>query len=67
MLAYAGKWFDGQIDIIPFQLKRTDELISMRWHLTSSEKHKINHAIYLPENQESVKKLTRLLGQAKTQ
>ncbi len=67
MIAYAGKWFNGQIDVVPFQLKRTSELISMSWHLTSSEKHKISRAIFLPENQESVKRLKLLLGDQKNQ
>lgn len=62
LLMYASAWFDGKIDIIPFQLKNEDkDPISLSWHLTEKEKKQILTAIELPENKEAIWKLKILL------
>lgn len=62
LLMYASAWFDGTIDIIPFQLKNEEkDPISLSWHLTEREKRQILEAIELPENKEAIWKLKILL------
>lgn len=62
LLMYASAWFDGTIDIIPFQLKNEEkDPISLSWHLTEREKRQILEAIELPENREAIEKLKKLL------
>lgn len=62
LLMYASAWFDGTIDIIPFQLKNEEkDPISLSWHLTEKEKRQILEAIELPQNKESIWKLKILL------
>ena len=61
LLQYASLWFDGEIDIVPFQLKNDiDEKISLSWHLTLKEKKQIYKALEMEENQESINKLRKL-------
>lgn len=59
---YASRWFDGQIDVVEFQLKneKTDN-ISLSWHLTKTEKQKIIKSIKEEENKAALKKLISLL------
>lgn len=62
LLQYASLWFDGKIDIVPFQLKNNpDEKISLSWHLTEKEKKQIYNAMTLDENIKSAQKLKKLL------
>lgn len=64
LLQYTSSWFDGPIDVIDLQLKSHDveaSNISMSWHLTAKEKVRIREAVKLPENQEAIKKLRKLL------
>lgn len=62
LLQYASAWFEGKIDIIDFQLKNEKpDRISMSWHLTKKEKKKVLSSINLPENQDAIKKLKKLL------
>ncbi|PCJ83934.1 MAG: phospholipase [Flavobacteriales bacterium] len=62
LLQYASLWFDGQIDVVSFQLKNEgEERISLSWHLTNKEKRQILQAIELPENQQSIEKLKELI------
>ncbi len=62
LLMYASAWFDGTIDIIPFQLKNEEkDPISLSWHLTEKEKKQIYEAVNLPQNKESFWKLKILL------
>ena len=63
LIQYASLWFNGNIDVVPIQMKRNDELISLSWHLTRNEKEKIIDAINLPENQASIAKLKLLLAE----
>lgn len=52
LLQYASSWFNGGIEVIPFMLKSDPEQrISLSWHLTNSEKHRIIRALYGSENQ----------------
>ena len=63
VLQYVSAWFDGQIDVVDFQLKNDEKLkISMSWHLTPQEKKNVIEAIYLKENQDAIKKLQTLLN-----
>lgn len=62
LLQYASSWFDAPIDVIDMQLRSHDENnISMSWHLTSKEKIKIRESVKLPENQQAISKLKKLL------
>ena len=62
LLMYASAWFDGTIDIVPFQLKNEEkDPISLSWHLTEKEKKQIIDAIHLPENTQSIELLKKLL------
>ena len=62
MLQYSSSWFDGQIDVLPFQLKNDpSQRISLSWHLTNFEKQYIMESLDIPENQEILKKLKDLL------
>ena len=62
LVQYAGSWFDGPIDVIDLQLKSHDvSNISMSWHLTSKEKVRIRESVKLPENQEAIRRLKKLL------
>ena len=65
LVQYASLWFNGNIDVVPLQMKKNDELISLSWHLTRNEKQKIIDAIDLPENQASIAKLQKLLEEPK--
>jgi hypothetical protein len=62
-LEYASSWFDGQIDVVDFQLKNEEELdkISLSWHLTNQEKNKVLNSINLPENRASIDRLRMLI------
>ncbi|MGI8893712.1 MAG: patatin-like phospholipase family protein, partial [Bacteroidia bacterium] len=66
LVQYASLWFNGNIDVVPLQMKKNNELISLSWHLTRNEKQKIMDAIHLPENQASIAKLQLLLAEPKS-
>lgn len=55
---------DGEIDVVSFMYRPSQltEEASMSFHLTKKEKEDIIDAIYLKENQESLRKLEELLG-----
>ena len=58
MIQYAGTWFNGKIDVIPFQLKNDPgQHISLSWHLTNKEKELIMQSLYIPENQKIIEDL----------
>lgn len=62
LLQYAGQWFNGEIDVIDFELRnQKPDNISLSWHLTDSEKQKVLNSINLPENQEAIRRLKKLL------
>ena len=62
LLQYTSTWFDGKIDIIPFELGNDEgHEISLSWHLTKKEKQHVLESIYLKKNQESIARLTKLL------
>ena len=68
-LERSAKWFDGEIDFIPFQYpvgtissqKDGERKAVLSWHLTRKEKESIRKEIYSPRNQASAKKLVSLL------
>jgi len=61
-LEYVSSWFNGQVDVIDFQLKNeSPDRISLSWHLTNREKNNVLRSIHLPENQEAINKLQSLL------
>ncbi|MBI4930454.1 MAG: patatin-like phospholipase family protein [Bacteroidetes bacterium] len=61
-IEFISSWFNGQIDIVDFDLKNeVPDKISLSWHLTNHEKQKVANSIDLPENRESIDKLRRLL------
>ena len=58
----ADLWCKSSIDVIDLQLRNElNDRISLSWHLTNKEKKKVLASIKLPENQEAVKKLAKLL------
>lgn len=62
LLMYASAWFDGPIDVVPFQLRNEEhDPISLSWHLTQKEKNQILEAIELPQNREAMEKLRNFL------
>lgn len=47
----ASNWFAGKIDVIDFELKNDEpDIISLSWHLTSSEKEKVMGSMQTPSN-----------------
>lgn len=75
-ISYARDWFDGSIDRIDIQyqsedyspilqkmdsIRQNNSRASLSWRLTTREKHGIVNAIYTPENQEQLQKLSDLL------
>jgi hypothetical protein len=58
----ADSWTKSKIEIIDLQLRneKTDR-ISLSWHLTNKEKKKVLASLYLPENQEAMKRIINLL------
>ena len=66
LLQYASTWFKGDIDVIPFQLKNDpSQRISLSWHLTRFEKEHIMESLSIPQNQEKLVELKKLLGVVK--
>ena len=58
----ADLWCKSQIDIIDLQLRNElNDRISLSWHLTNKEKKKVLASISLPENQEAIKRIVKLL------
>ncbi len=63
LLQYASSWFEGDIDVIPFQLKNDPgQKISLSWHLNNIEKDRIMKSLYIKENQASVERLKKLIN-----
>ncbi len=62
LVSFAQKSYPFKMDLVSFCLLQRDKNeISLSWHLTKSEKKKVNNAIYFPENQKSLKRLKELL------
>jgi hypothetical protein len=58
----ADLWCKSQIDIIDLELRNElNDRISLSWHLTNKEKKKVLASLQLPENQEAIKRLIKLL------
>ncbi len=58
----ADLWCKSKIEIVDLQLRndKTDH-ISLSWHLTNKEKRKVMASLYLPENQDAIKRIVELL------
>jgi len=62
LLKYSKGWFNGSIDIINYQLNKSEEnYISLSWHLTAKEKQQIINSINLAENKKAEQRLLELL------
>jgi len=62
LIQYANTWFQGNVDVIDFQLKNDKKRkISLSFHLTTQEKNQILDAINTEENQKAIKKLKGLI------
>jgi hypothetical protein len=63
LLFFVREWFSGKLEILDFELKNEEtDRISLSWHLTNYEKKKILNSLDSPENQESFRKLAKLIG-----
>jgi hypothetical protein len=55
--------FDFPVDVVTFNLRESiEDRISLSWHLTSSEKQKIERSLHSPENNNALERLKKLLG-----
>ena len=62
LLKMTDHGFNVPIHQIPLEIRyQTGDHIALSWHLTPLEKNKINQSIYEPENQASLRKLSKLL------
>lgn len=62
MLQFTSAWYDGQIDVIDFNLEnRGTDRVSLSWHLTPKEKRHIMNAIYQENNQKEIERLKFLM------
>jgi hypothetical protein len=59
----ADKWVKSHVDIVRLELQNeANDHISLSWHLTHKEKQKVFNSLNLPENQESISKISKLLN-----
>lgn len=65
LLQYFSECFDGEIDLVDFELptRKKGQKLSLSWHLTESEKNQITNAFNLPNNQKSLERLKYLMRQ----
>jgi hypothetical protein len=63
LLQYCSEWFNGDIDVINFELPQggKHKELSLSWHLTDKEKEQIINAMKLPHNQDSMDRLKKLM------
>lgn len=62
LVQYASLWFESKIDFVDFEMRNDKKnRVSLSWHLTNKEKKNILESINLPENQESIRRLKKLL------
>jgi hypothetical protein len=61
LLQFTSSWFDGEIDIVDFQLNDKEQKISLSWHLTTKEKKAVIESMRHPDNQQALKRLKELL------
>ncbi len=63
LLQYFSECFDGEIDVVDFELpqRKKGKKLSLSWHLTESEKRQIMNAFKLPSNEKSLKRLKVLM------
>jgi hypothetical protein len=59
---YAQSWFKGNLHYITVELPTKEQDISLSWHLTTREKNLVYNSVYLPQNQEELKKLVDILN-----
>lgn len=62
LLMLASQSFDFPIDLITFNLReREEDRISLSWHLTTQEKHRVFEALERKQNKASLEQLKRIL------
>ncbi len=62
LIEYAGEWFNGKVDVIDLELtQKSNQSISLSWHLTALEKQQIKNAVYNEKNKDALEHLNQLL------
>jgi len=61
MLDMFKQGFDGNVEVLNFNLSENEEPISMSWHLTKKEKKLIFESINCEKNTENIKRLKSLI------
>ncbi len=61
MLQYINNDLEKTINVINFEIDNPNNSISLSWHLTTKEKERVINSIYSDSNQESLKRLKKLL------
>lgn len=62
LIQMADFWCKSKIEFIDLQLRNEKkDHISLSWHLTNKEKNKVYASIFLPENQEAIRRVLELL------
>ena len=62
MLQFTSAWYDGQIDVIDFNLEnKGSDRVSLSWHLTPKEIRHIKSAINQENNQKEIERLKFLM------
>ncbi len=62
LLKYTETMLNCPFDYVQFQLPKTDERITLSWHLTMKEKQFLINAAYSDENKESFRRIELLLN-----
>ena len=62
LFLYMQDWFGSKMDVLDFELKNEeDDNISLSWHLTNNEKHKVLNSLMTEENRRNMEILVRKL------
>jgi hypothetical protein len=62
LIQMADIWCKSKIEFIDLQLRNEkNDHISLSWHLTNKEKKKVFASVFLPENQDAIKRIVELL------
>ena len=62
MLQFTSAWYDGQVDVIDFNLEnKGSDRVSLSWHLTPKEIRHIKSAINQDNNQKEIERLKFLM------
>ncbi len=63
VIASLKKILDGKFYFFSFRFGSVNKRVSLSWHLTLREKNILKQSVYLPENQNQLKRLNNLLQQ----